>query len=68
MNRLCSICGARVRNMNPKVDTCGPVCTSKKKELRGDRITGLCEFCRAPIFDHSQHCVECEQALHDFYA
>ena len=25
------MCGARVRNMNPKCNTCDPVCTAAKK-------------------------------------
>lgn len=31
MKRTCIICGARVRNMNPKVVTCGPDCTAKHR-------------------------------------
>lgn len=27
--RTCVICGARVRNMNPKTRTCSPDCTAK---------------------------------------
>jgi hypothetical protein len=30
MKRLCVICGARVININPKVDTCGSICTRAK--------------------------------------
>lgn len=32
--RLCEICGARVRNINPKVTTCGPICTEAKNKGR----------------------------------
>jgi hypothetical protein len=28
--RLCIICGARVKNMNPKTNTCDPICTAAK--------------------------------------
>jgi hypothetical protein len=28
--RRCVICGARVRNINPKVNTCDPICTKAK--------------------------------------
>jgi hypothetical protein len=30
MMRLCCICGASVRNQNPKCDTCDPICTRAK--------------------------------------
>ena len=29
--RLCQICGARVRNLNPRVTTCDGLCTRAKK-------------------------------------
>ncbi len=32
--RLCIICGAKVRNLNPKVNTCGPICTEAKHKGR----------------------------------
>lgn len=32
--RLCAVCSARVRNQNPKVDTCDSVCTRAKKAGR----------------------------------
>jgi hypothetical protein len=32
--RKCVICGARVRNMNPKCVTCDPVCTKAKHAWR----------------------------------
>lgn len=32
--RLCEICGALVRNINPKVTTCGPICTEAKHKGR----------------------------------
>lgn len=32
--RLCIICGARVRNLNKKVNTCSPVCTRAKHNKR----------------------------------
>jgi predicted nucleic acid-binding Zn ribbon protein len=32
--RLCVVCGARVRNQNPKVNTCDSVCTNAKKSGR----------------------------------
>jgi hypothetical protein len=28
--RACEICGAKVRNMNPRTTTCDPVCTRAK--------------------------------------
>lgn len=28
--RTCEICGALVTNINPKVTTCGPICTRAK--------------------------------------
>ena len=30
MNRRCVICGARVRNINHKVNTCDSICTNAK--------------------------------------
>lgn len=30
VGRLCVICGARVRNQNPKTTTCDPTCTRAK--------------------------------------
>lgn len=32
--RLCEICGAKVRNLNPKVTTCGPIGTEAKHKGR----------------------------------
>lgn len=32
--RTCVICGAKVRNQNPKVDTCDSTCTAAKKSGR----------------------------------
>jgi hypothetical protein len=32
--RLCVVCGARVRNMNPKTNTCDPTCTRAKHANR----------------------------------
>jgi hypothetical protein len=32
--RLCEICGARVRNLNPRVTTCGQICTEAKRKGR----------------------------------
>lgn len=29
--RTCEVCGARVRNLNPKTTTCSPGCTKAKK-------------------------------------
>lgn len=29
--RKCIICGARVRNRNPKTETCDPICTFARK-------------------------------------
>ena len=30
MKRSCIICGGRVRNLNPKCETCSPTCTAAK--------------------------------------
>jgi hypothetical protein len=32
--RLCVVCGAKVRNQNPKTVTCDPVCTAARKAGR----------------------------------
>ena len=32
--RLCIVCGARVKNMNPKTNTCDPICTRAKHASR----------------------------------
>jgi len=32
--RICVVCGARVRNHNPKVTTCDPVCTAARNAGR----------------------------------
>jgi hypothetical protein len=39
-NRVCVICGAKVRNMNPRCNTCDPICTRAKKNglTREDQI------------------------------
>jgi hypothetical protein len=34
LNRTCEICGGRVTNINPKVTTCGPICTEAKRKGR----------------------------------
>lgn len=43
MIRRCIVCDARVRNLNPKAKTCGPVCTQfyhEHKEAidRGEKV------------------------------
>jgi hypothetical protein len=51
--RLCVICGARVRNINPKVNTCGPLCTAKKhgQPSPPERPVELCIHCGVPCGD-----------------
>jgi hypothetical protein len=34
VRRLCVICGAKVRNQNPKTNTCDPICTRAKHASR----------------------------------
>lgn len=43
MIRRCIICDAKVRNLNPRVKTCGPVCTKfyhehKEAVDRGEKV------------------------------
>lgn len=44
--RLCVICGARVRNLNPKTKTCSPLCTAKLHR-------------RPEPEPHIEHCIHC---------
>jgi len=34
VKRLCVVCGAKVRNQNPKTNTCDPICTRAKHSNR----------------------------------
>lgn len=47
MKRSCIICGARVRNINPKADTCSSDCTAKKHNRKEpERYDGpTCKHC-----------------------
>lgn len=53
MKRICVICGARVRNINPKVKTCSPRCTAKlhKKPEPPESPAETCIHCGVPCSD-----------------
>jgi predicted nucleic acid-binding Zn ribbon protein len=51
--RLCVICGARVRNQNPKTTTCSPFCTQvlKTGKTRDQLIAEDCKIDDGDITD-----------------
>lgn len=58
--RRCVICGARVRNQNPKANTCSPDCTAMRdKKPAPDMPTKLCGSCQSPIDDSATTCESC---------
>jgi hypothetical protein len=63
--RLCIICGARVRNQNPKSDTCDPVCTRAKHAGRSSRAEQLRFELTNPGVESPLECPDCGHFLHD---
>lgn len=58
--RLCVICGARVRNMNPKANTCSSDCTAIKHGRPSVAIQSkLCGNCQSPITEDDTSCGSC---------
>lgn len=54
----CIICGARVRNINPKADTCSPECTAKKHgKKEPEQYFATCIHCGIAIHDEDEGCV-----------
>lgn len=52
VKRLCIICGARVRNQNPKTVTCSPDCTAKKNGQPEPEVEfNRCIHCNTAITD-----------------
>lgn len=65
--RLCVICGARVRNLNPRATVCGGICYEKKRIQEGARVVECCT-CGQPALVRfgittEVHCAECAHAL-----
>ena len=61
--RVCIVCGARIRNQNPKTVTCGPDCTSKKNHTEApDPKFKTCGGCGIAIFNWEESCGFCDNA------
>jgi hypothetical protein len=61
--RTCEICGARVTNINPKVTTCGPICTEAKNSGRTHKHQMRREAEKALNFEEC-----CHMCLQKFWA
>lgn len=60
IHRLCIVCGARVRNQNPKCCTCSPECTAIRNHTISPEIHFRhCGVCQSPITDHATSCGAC---------
>jgi len=60
--RKCIICGAKVKNINKAVVTCGPDCTAKKNgEPDPDIVFNVCRMCGLAIDDNSKYCIVCKE-------
>lgn len=60
--RLCVVCGARVRNINPRVVTCSPDCTAKhhRRPAPEGRPVEMCIHCGVPCAeDEGRVCSDC---------
>lgn len=51
--RLCVVCGARVRNINPRVVTCSPNCTARHhgRPAPEPQPVESCKHCGKPCSD-----------------
>lgn len=50
--RLCIVCGAKVRNQNPKTNTCDEICTRAKHSVRTRQGQIEWEISNPHEFDH----------------
>lgn len=58
--RICIICGARVKNQNPKTVTCSPICTAKYHKLESSKsVYNYCADCGIAIHDDMVYCERC---------
>lgn len=67
--RLCVICGARVRNQNPKTTTCCPDCTAVKngKPPTEEPEINICKYCGIAIDDDLWHCNACADTSIEYF-
>jgi predicted nucleic acid-binding Zn ribbon protein len=58
--KKCVVCGAKVRNQNPKTITCSPECTAKKNhEEAPDPKFKTCPGCGIAILNWEDDCGFC---------